>query len=381
MPAVDRFELAPESRELLSRAETVATELANLAANSPGRVNRELITALAKSGLLDRLLPIEGQISALDLCLLRQGVARQSAHAETALAMQGLGAYPIILSGSDELGRRWIPEVRRGKAVPAFALTELAAGSDAGHLQLRAEVDGSDGFRLTGEKAFISNAPDADFYTVFARSEPADGRQGISCFLVQGDAPGLSGEALELVAPHPIGSLTFDAVPVPRSQMIGDPGQGFEVAMRTLDLFRPSVGAFAIGMAEAARNLALGHAQDRKAFGRPILDFQAVSHQLADMSVEIEAAKLLVYRAASTHDRGNREQLTSLAAAAKLYATETAQRAVDGAVQILGARALVHDHPLAELYRQVRAPRIYEGTSEIQRNVIARELSAGRWPY
>ena len=380
MPAVDRFELAPESRELLSRAEAVATELANLAANSPGRVNRELITALAKSGLLDRLLPIEGQISALDLCLLRQGVARQSAHAETALAMQGLGAYPIILSGSDELGRRWIPEVRRGKAVPAFALTELAAGSDAGHLQLRAEVDGSDGFRLTGEKAFISNAPDADFYTVFARSEPADGRQGISCFLVQGDAPGLSGEALELVAPHPIGSLTFDAVPVPRSQMIGDPGRGFEVAMRTLDLFRPSVGAFAIGMAEAARNLALDHAHDRKAFGRPILDFQAVSHQLADMSVEIEAAKLLIYRAAATHDRGDREQLTSLAAAAKLYATETAQRAVDGAVQILGARALVHDHPLAELYRQVRAPRIYEGTSEIQRNVIARELSAGRWP-
>ncbi len=377
---MDRFELAPESRELLSRAEAVATELANLAANSPGRVNRELITALAKSGLLDRLLPIEGQISALDLCLLRQGVARQSAHAETALAMQGLGAYPIILSGSDELGRRWIPEVRRGKAVPAFALTELAAGSDAGHLQLRAEVDGSDGFRLTGEKAFISNAPDADFYTVFARSEPADGRQGISCFLVQGDAPGLSGEALELVAPHPIGSLTFDAVPVPRSQMIGDPGRGFEVAMRTLDLFRPSVGAFAIGMAEAARNLALDHAHDRKAFGRPILDFQAVSHQLADMSVEIEAAKLLIYRAAATHDRGDREQLTSLAAAAKLYATETAQRAVDGAVQILGARALVHDHPLAELYRQVRAPRIYEGTSEIQRNVIARELSAGRWP-
>ncbi len=380
MPAVDRFELAPESRELLSRAEGIATELANLAANSPGRVNRELITALAKSGLLDRLLPIEGQISALDLCLLRQGVARQSAHAETALAMQGLGAYPIILSGSDELGRRWIPEVRRGRAVPAFALTELAAGSDAGHLQLRAEVDGSNGFRLTGEKAFISNAPDADFYTVFARSEPADGRQGISCFLVQGDAPGLSGEALELVAPHPIGSLAFDGVPVTRSQMIGVPGQGFEVAMRTLDLFRPSVGAFAIGMAEAARNLALDHAHDRKAFGRPILDFQAVSHQLADMSVEIEAAKLLVYRAAATHDRGDREQLTSLAAAAKLYATETAQRAVDSAVQILGARALVHDHPLAELYRQVRAPRIYEGTSEIQRNVIARELSAGRWP-
>jgi len=150
--------------------------------------------------------------------------------------------------------------------------------------------------------------------------------------------------------------------------------------MRTLDLFRPSVGAFAIGMAETARNLALNHARKREAFGRPILDFQAVSHQLADMSVEIEAAKMLVYRAASAHDRGDKAQLTSLAAAAKLYATEVAQRAVDGAVQILGARALVHDHPLAELYRQVRAPRIYEGTSEIQRNVIARELSAGRWP-
>ena len=380
MPPVDRFELAAESRELLSEAETVGGDLAKLAAKSPGRVNRELTAALAKAGLLDRLLPVDGQVSALDLCLLRQGVARQSAHAETALAMQGLGAYPIVLSGSDDLAQRWIPAVRNGQAIPAFALTEFAAGSDAGHLQLRAEPDGADGYHLTGEKAYISNAPDADFYTVFARSEPAEGRQGISCFLVEGDAPGLSGEALELVAPHPVGTLVFDDVVVPRSQMIGEPGGGFDVAMQTLDLFRPSVGAFAIGMAETARNLALAHAREREAFGRPIFDFQAVSHQLADMSVEIEAAKMLVYRAASAHDRGDKAQLTSLAAAAKLYATEVAQRAVDGAVQVLGARALVHDHPLAELYRQVRAPRIYEGTSEIQRNVIARELGAGRWP-
>lgn len=377
---MDRFELAAESRELLSAAEAVAVKLTTLAANSPGRVNRELIAALAEAGLLERLLPVAGRVSALDLCLLRQGVARQSAHAETALAMQGLGAYPLVLSGSEDLQRRWIPAVRGGQAVPAFALTELAAGSDAGHLQLRAEADGSDSYRLSGEKAFISNAPDADFYTVFARSEPTHGRQGISCFLVEGNAPGLSGQPLDLVAPHPIGTLVFDDVAVPRSQMIGEPGGGFGVAMRTLDLFRPSVGAFAVGMAESARNLALDHACEREAFGRPILDFQAVSHQLADMSVEIEAAKMLVYRAASAHDRGDTAQLTSLAAAAKLYATEVAQRAVDGAVQILGARALVHDHPLAELYRQVRAPRIYEGTSEIQRNVIARELSAGRWP-
>jgi hypothetical protein len=174
--------------------------------------------------------------------------------------------------------------------------------------------------------------------------------------------------------------MQFDAVLVGPEQIVGALGEGFAVAMRTLDLFRPSVGAFAVGMAESARDLALAHAQERNAFGRPIVEFQAVSHQLADIAVDIEAAKLLIYRAASAHDRGDFASLTSLAASAKLFATEAAQRAVDSAVQILGARALVAGHPLAELYQQVRAPRIYEGTSEIQRNVIARELVAGRWP-
>jgi alkylation response protein AidB-like acyl-CoA dehydrogenase len=377
---VDRFELGAESRELLVRAEKIGADLAELAAGTPGRLNRALVESLATHGLLELLLPKDGRISALDLCLLRQGVARRSAHAETALAMQGLGAYPLVLSGSDDLQKRWIPLVRGGRAVPAFALTELVAGSDAAHLQLRADADGPNAFRLTGEKAFISNAPDADFYTVFARTGPGESRQGISCFLVEGNSPGLKGESLDLAAPHPIGTLLFDGVLVSREQMVGTQGEGFAVAMRTLDLFRPSVGAFVVGMAETARDLALEHAQQRFAFGRPIVEFQAVSHQLADMAVEIEAAKMLVYRAAAAHDRGDLESLTSLAASAKLYATEAAQRAVDGAVQILGARALVAGHPLAELYQHVRAPRIYEGTSEIQRNVIARELVAGRWP-
>jgi len=376
---VDRFELALEARELLAEAEAVASELRELAAAAPGRVNRKLIAGLAESGLLVRLFPEGGGVSALDLCVIRQGMARMSAHAETALAMQGLGAYPIVLAGSDDQRTRWLPHVREGTAVPAFALSELAAGSDAAHLQLRAEPDGH-GYRLVGEKAFISNAPDADLYSVFARTGPEPGRSGVTCFLIEGDTPGLSGASLELTAAHPLGSLTFDGVAVGPEQVIGEPGNGFGVAMRTLDLFRPSVGAFAVGMAEAARDLALAHGRTREAFGRAIVDFQGVSHRLADMSVEIEAAKLLVYRAAAAYDRGDLDVLTSLAATAKLFATEAAQRAVDGAVQILGARALVVGHPLAELYQQVRAPRIYEGTSEIQRNVIARELLAERWP-
>ena len=373
------FELAPDERKLLERAEEVGRQLRSLAAGGqPGRLNRKLISALADAGLTQRLFPSGGELSATELCLIRQGLARTSTHAETAFAMQGLGAYPILQSGTPEQADRWIPEVAAGRAVPGFALTEPAAGSDAAHIGLAAEADGP-GFRLTGQKTYISNAPEADLYTVFARTGPDPGASGVTAFLVPGDSPGLSGRPIDMLGAHPIGTLDFDGVPADPSQVVGHPGRGFRVAMRTLDLFRPSVGAFAVGLSEAALAMAVAHASTRQAFGQMLADFQGISHQLADMAVRIDASRLMVYQAAAAHDRGDFERLTGMAAAAKLIATETAQFVVDAAVQIHGARGLEASHPLSDLYLEVRAPRIYEGASEIQRNIISRELLRDRW--
>jgi alkylation response protein AidB-like acyl-CoA dehydrogenase len=379
MASSSAFELAPDDRELLEHAEEVGRGLKSHAdAARPGVLNRGLIAALADAGLVQRLFPAGEEARATELCLIRQGLARTSTHAETAFAMQGLGAYPILQSGTPEQTSRWIPEVAAGRAVPGFALTEPAAGSDAAHLALAAEKDGP-GFRLTGQKAYISNAPEADFYTVFARTGPDPGASGVTAFLVPGDSPGLSGRPIEMLGAHPLGRLDFEGVPVDSSQVVGEPGGGFRVAMRTLDLFRPSVGAFAVGIAEAALQMAIAHAATRQAFGQPLAGFQGVTHQLADMAVRIDASRLMVYQAAAAHDRGDYGRLTGMAAAAKLFATETAQFVVDAAVQIHGARGLEASHPLSQLYIEVRAPRIYEGTSEIQRNIISRELLGGRW--
>ena len=373
------FELTPVDRNLLEYAESVGLGLVQVAAaGAPGRLNRSLIAALAEAGLVERLFPPGGEARATELCLIRQGLARTSTDAETAFAMQGLGAYPILQSGTPEQRQRWIPAVAAGQAVPGFALTESGAGSDAAHLALTAEADGA-GYRLTGDKAYISNAPEADVYTVFARTGPDPGASGVTAFLIPGDSPGLSGSTIEMLSSHPVGRLLFDGVAVDRSQVIGDVGRGFRVAMRTLDLFRPSVGAFAVGMAEAALQMAVAHATTREAFGQPLAGFQGVSHQLADMAMRIDAARLMVYQAAAAYDGDDRHRLTGMAAAAKLLATETAQFVVDAAVQIHGARGVEASHPLAHLYREVRAPRIYEGSSEIQRNIISRELLAGRW--
>jgi acyl-CoA dehydrogenase len=355
---------------------------APLAAAAPrGRVNRALVRALGETGLLGRLFPTPlggtggDGVSATELCRLREALTRECTEAETALALQGLGTYPLVQSGSPELAGRFVPAVAKGEAVAAFALSEPGAGSDAAALSLAAEPDGH-GWRLTGEKTWISNAPDADVYTVFARTSagPDGGAKGVTAFVVTGDAGGLSGEPIEMLAPHAIGRLVFDGVAVGPEDVLGEVNAGFRVAMRTLDLFRPSVGAFAVGMAEAALDQAVAHARERRAFGRPIGDFQAVSHALADMATRTRAARLLVYDAARAYDEGQGDEVTRLAAMAKLYATETAQAVVDAAVQILGARALVAGHPLEHLYREVRAPRIYEGTSEIQRTIIARAL-------
>lgn len=347
-----------------------------------GAVNRPLLKAMGALGLLARLFPgvAEGkpsrQAAATDLCILRENLATVSTEAETALALQGLGTYPVLQSGQDDQVARWLPAVAAGDAVAAFALTEPDAGSDAAALSLAAEPDG-DGWRLTGEKMWISNAPEADFYTVFARTTPGAGARGVSAFVVPGDRAGLSGEHLDLVSPHPIGTVTFNGVEVRREELLGEENRGFAVAMRTLDLFRPSVGAFAVGMAQAALDATVDYTGQREAFGGPLIKQQAVAHALAEMATRTEAARLLVYAAAGAYDAGE-ENLGGRAAMAKLFATEAAQFVVDSAVQLHGARALRRGHLLEHLYREVRAPRIYEGASEIQRTIIARWLASGR---
>jgi acyl-CoA dehydrogenase len=365
--------LSDDQRELYERTRRLAAaELpAIAAAGEPGRVNRPLIRALAEHGLLARLFDGD-HVSAIELCLIREALARGCTEAETAFALQGLGAYPIVQAGSADLRAQWIPQVAVGSAVAAFALTEPGAGSDPAALSLRAEPDGHGGYRLTGEKLWISNAPEADIYTVFARSHAETGARGLTAFAVPGDAPGLSGTPRELLAEHAIGSLMFDDVAVPREQVLGEPGAGFRVAMRTLDLFRPSVGAFAIGMARTALALATAYAVERRTFGKPLKDHQAVAHRLADLRAQTEAARLLVHQAARAHDAGIPDP--SVAAMAKLLATEVAQVAVDAAIQFHGAVALERGHPLEHLYRDVRAPRIYEGASEIQREIISRAM-------
>ena len=377
------FTLTADQRAFAAEVRSLgARELAPLAeAGEPGRVNRELIKAMGRFGLLARLFPgvAGGQPSqeapATDLCLLRESLATQSTEAETALALQGLGSYPVLQSGQAEQVRRWLPAVAAGDAVAAFALSEPGAGSDAAALELAAEPDGS-GWRLTGQKMWISNAPEADFYTVFARTTAGARARGVSAFVVPADRPGLSGEHLDMVSPHPIGTLSFDGVPVLAGELLGERDRGFAVAMRTLDLFRPSVGAFAVGMAQAALDAAVAHASTRAAFGGPLADQQAVAHLLAEMATRTEAARLLVYSAAAALDVAA-PAVAGRSAMAKLLATETAQFVVDAAVQIHGARALQRGHPLEHLYREVRAPRIYEGASEIQRTIIARELLRG----
>jgi len=364
---------------LEAEAAAIARKVAPIAtAGDEGRVNRRLIQALGEEGLLPRLFPQraggsrEGNVSAVDLCVVRETLGRESTEVENAVAIQTLGSYPIVLAGSETQVRRWVAPVAAGKAVAAFAITEPNAGSDVGALELLAEPDGK-GYRLTGVKVFISNAPDADVYTLFARTTPGAGTRGITAFIVPGEAERLTGVSMRLISPHPIGRIELDGVFVPRDQMLGEVDQGFKLAMRVLNLFRPSVGASVVGMAQAALDAAIRHAGTRKAFGRPIREFQAVSHQLAEMATRLEAARLLVYAAAEAYDRGG-SHVARRAAMAKLFATETAQFVVDAAIQIHGAQALEEGHLLEHLYRAVRAPRIYEGTSEIQREIIARDL-------
>lgn len=362
--------------------DTMANKVDLVSPAEPGVVNRGLVKSLGEAGLLRKLFggaddEPPSDAAALQLCLLRESIAKISTEAETALALQGLGSYPILQSGSPETIDRWMPGVVSGDVVAAFALTEPDAGSDAAALALRAEPDGT-GWRLSGTKKWISNAPGADVYTVFARTTEGARARGVTAFAVPGDAAGLSGQPLQMISPHPLGVLEFDGVRVDRDQVLGGVDAGFKVAMRTLDLFRPSVGAFALGMATAALDHAVGWAAERDIYGGKLKDQQSAAHTLAEMATRVEASRLLVRSAASLYDSGAQaEEISASAAMAKLFATESAQWVVDQAVQLNGARALEHGHLLEHLYRDVRAPRIYEGASEVQRTIIGRHLLRG----
>ena len=305
-------------------------------------------------------------------CLTREALGAASPLADAVFALQGLGTLPVLWAGSDSLRARWTDAAIAGTAMAAFAMTEPEAGSDVAGMATRARRDG-DAYVLSGVKSYISNAGIADFYVVFASTDPAAGGKGISCFLVPADTPGLGFNAQILSAPHPLGEITLTDCRVPAANRLGEEGRGFALGLKTLDRMRATVGAAASGMAARALDEAIGHARTRRQFGKPLAEFQLVQEKVARMATELTAARLLVYRAAWEADRGA-DRVTLEAAMAKAYATEAAQRIIDDAVQILGARGVMADHPVDLLYRAVRSLRIYEGTTEIQHLVIAGQL-------
>jgi acyl-CoA dehydrogenase len=344
-------------------------------AGEPTRVNRELVAALGDHGILRALFPEpdpdDRRISAVTLCLLKESLGQRSTATEDALGLQGLGFHPIYRWGSPDQVAEWYEPVVSGEAVAAFAMSEPEAGSDVAAMQLRATRDG-DEWVLNGTKIWISNAPEADVYCVFARTSDGNAHTSLSAFIVRGDAPGLGGEPLELIMSHPVGRLDFDNVRVPDSAVIGAVGQGWEIGMRTLELFRISVGAFGLACSQAALDATIDFLRERTQFGAPLASQQALTHRIAELTSLLVASRLLIYHAAERYDEGRPDG--RLSAMAKLRATETAQEVVDACVQMHGARALQTTHLLGHLYREVRAPRIYEGASEVLREIVARSL-------
>jgi acyl-CoA dehydrogenase len=339
---------------------------------------RELVSMLGRDGWLMHSAVDADASGALDvraLCLMRETLARHDGLADFAFAMQGLGAGPISLFGTPEQ-RQWLKRTRTGTAIAAFALSESKSGSDVASIDMTATRDGGD-YVLDGEKTWISNGGIADLYVVFARTGEGPGAKGISAFVVPADLAGFSiTERIAVIAPHPLARLGFEQARVPATAMIGAPGEGFKIAMATLDVFRTTVGAAALGFARRALDETTGRARERRLFGAPLSDLQMVQAHIADMAVDVDAAALLVYRAAWTKDMGA-GRVTREAAMAKLFATEHAQDVIDKAVQIHGGDGVRHGHIVESLYREIRALRIYEGASEVQKVVIARQTLSG----
>ena len=330
---------------------------------------RGLVTALGAGGWL---LHSGGDLDVRTLCLIRETLARHDGLADFAFAMQGLGMGAVSLFGTAEQ-KEWLARTRAGQTISGFALTEPGSGSDVAAITTTAErVQG--GWRLSGEKTWISNGGIADVYVIFARTGEAPGARGLSAFLMPADVAGLSVvERLEVIAPHPLARLRLDGVELPEGALIGKPGEGFKLAMSVLDVFRSTVGAAALGFARRALDEALVRVQARRIQGQPLAELQMVQGHLADMAVKIDAAALLIYRAAWTKDQGA-ARVTREAAMAKLFATEAAQEVIDMAVQLHGGDGVRHGSKVEELYREIRALRIYEGASDVQRIVIARQI-------
>jgi acyl-CoA dehydrogenase len=343
-------------------------------------LSAKFVRMLGDAGWLRYAVPkaYGGHFDKLDvrsLCLIRETLGRTSGLADFAFAMQGLGTASISLFGSEALKQRYLPKVCAGTQIAAFALSEPESGSDVAAMRTTARRDG-DSYVIDGSKTWISNGGIAGHYVVFARTGEAPGAKGLSAFVVDADAPGLSiAERIQVIAPHPLATLAFKTCRVPASQRLGQPGEGFKIAMATLDIFRSTVGAAALGFARRALDEAIDRAQAREAFGQKLADFQTTQNKIADMAVDIDAAALLIYRAAWTKDC-MADRVTREASMAKMFATEAAQRVIDAAVQLHGGMGVVSGVPVERLYREIRALRIYEGTTEIQKLVIAGQVMA-----
>ena len=341
----------------------------------------QAVRSLAEAGLTAFCVPenfggaavgMPEQLDCRALTLIRESLGWSSALLDTAFAMQGLGSYPIALAGSDVQKRTYLPGVLSGHRLGAFALTEPSAGSDVAAMSCQAEAC-EHGYRLNGQKTYISNAGIAGQYVVFAKTDAQAGRRGISAFIVDADTPGLDVEPFDVIAPHPIGTLNFRDCVIGAEALLGDEGQGFKIAMQTLDVFRTTVGGAALGLARRALDEGLGRAESRIQFGKPIIEQQQIAAYLADMATEFDASRLLVYRAAYLKDCSD-VRVSEEVAMGKLFATEAAQRIIDRAVQIFGGDGVRVGSVVERLYREIRALRIYEGTSEIQRVVITAGL-------
>ncbi len=373
----------PRHEQLALKLDAWAAEhLAHAHGRDVDAACRALVAQLGQAGWLRHAVGgagFGGAGEAIDtraICLIRETLARHAGLADFAFAMQGLGSGAITLFGSEEQKRAYLPRVVAGTAIAAFALSEPDAGSDVAAMQCAAVREG-DSWVLDGEKTWISNGGIADFYVVFARTGEAPGSRGITAFIVDADTPGFEiTERIEVIAPHPLARLKFSGCRVPAAQRIGAAGQGFKVAMATLDVFRTSVAAASLGFARRALDEALARAATRKMFGKTLADFQLTQAKLAQMATGIDAAALLTYRAAWQRDQGRR--VTKEAAMAKLTATETAQQVIDAALQMFGGMGVVSGQPVETLYREIRALRIYEGASEVQQLIIARELLGER---
>lgn len=367
-------------RELAQKVEKFASpELEAMFAQEDEAVAaREFVKKLGAEGFLRYVVPAAfgGANANLDLrslCLVREGLGIRHGMAEFLFAMQALGSYPITLAGTPELKRRFLSPVAAGEMIAAFAVTEAEAGSDVAALKTTA-VRGRSEWILDGSKTFISNAGIADFYIVFAKSDPAAGHKGISAFVVEKDAPGLVlKKKLEVIAPHPIGELAFEGCRIPAENLLGATGDGFKIAMQTLDLLRTSVGAAALGLSRRGIDEAISYVKQRHQFGKALAELQSVQMEIASMETQWEAARLLVYRSAWKKDQGA-ERITKEASMAKYFATETAQWIIDRALQLHGGRGVLKGEVVERLYREIRALRIYEGATEVLKTVIARQI-------